>query len=150
MMPVVCPPIHHLCFISINVSEDAHAFPHMLALTDTHAQLPVWIISGFSQWVMEPVLLSPLSLTFPSELPTTVGLIRRSPNTYLSVESQPVCATITKAQVTFSPFSQTKQEMNLVMSTRLQPPLRPAVHGFERRRTQERVLLHSSRSPQLR
>lgn len=54
--------------------------------------LPVWIISGFPQWAIKPVLFSTLSLTFPSVLPSTVGLITHCSNTYLSVQWQLMCA----------------------------------------------------------
>lgn len=70
-------------YICIHIHTHAHAHRH------THTvHLPVLIISGFPQWVIEPVLFFPLSLTFPSEPPTTVGLITCSSNTYLLVQWQ--------------------------------------------------------------
>lgn len=71
-----------LCLINKNLHK--YTCTQARALADTHVHLPAWIISGFPQWVIEPVLFSPLSLTFPSELPNTAGLITHSSNAYLS------------------------------------------------------------------
>lgn len=95
MMPVNGCSIHrqaHLFALSIKVSKSmrgctyTHMQTHKCALTYADILVPVWIISGFPQWVIKPVHFSPLSLTFPSELPTTVGLITHSSNTYLSAQ----------------------------------------------------------------
>ena len=78
-----------LCLI--NQSQHKYTCTHTRTLADTHVHLPVWIISGFPQWGIECVVCvvcSPLSLTFPSELPNTVGLITHSPNAYLSARWQ--------------------------------------------------------------
>lgn len=158
-MPVVRRSIHHLCVLSIKVSTNAWAFTHIHSQTHTctHIHLPVWIISGFPQWVLEPVLFSPLFMTFPCEPPTTVGLITCSSNTYLSVQWQLMCAGFiwfstnnSKPSVTLPPFHQPKREINLVMSTWLHPPPQQlAIFGFGCRQTLDQALLHSSRSPQL-
>lgn len=87
---------------------------------DTHVHLLVCIISGFPRRVMEPALFSPLSLTFPAELPSTVGFIRDSSNTYLlssdSVLDGFMCfsANNSKGYVTLPPSCQWGPEINLM------------------------------------
>lgn len=127
-----------LCLI--NQSQHKYTRTHTRTLADTHVHLPVWIISGFPQWGIECVVCvvcSPLSLTFPSELPNTVGLITHSANAYLSACWQLMCAGFmrfstnnSKASVTLPPFHQPKQEINLVMSTWQHPPQQRAICGF--------------------
>lgn len=88
----------------------AHTYTHMDS--DMHIHLPVWVISGFPQWVIEPVLFSTHSLTFPSELPFSVGFSthRALIHIYWSGDSQRTMdlyvspQTIVKPQSCFLPF----------------------------------------------